>query len=149
MSPTNSLPLRAARLARLPARRSASSTSPPARATCASVSSTAAIQRSSPVSSIWRRASAGQLPGALDLAGGQVGQGEVVLDAGRLEDRPRGAVEGHALRAGANGGLEVADLAVADGQVEQERGATAIVEVGGESACLLEVGERACRLAGA
>ena len=139
ISPPNSLPLRSACPRAAPARRSASSTSPIGQGDLrlgvdhgghpALVAGLLDL-----VAGV-----GGELAGPVDLAGGEVGEGEVVLDPGRLEDRPGGAIEGHALRAGPDRRLEVADLAVVDGQVEEERGTPPVVEIGGEAPRLLEV----------
>ena len=52
------------------------------------------------------------------------------------------AVQGQALLPDSNGGLDITRLAVRDGEVEQERGPTSVIEIVGQTACLLEVCQR-------
>ena len=78
-----------------------------------------------------------------DAAGRKVREREVVLDRCGFELRPRGPEQAERLRAGPDGRLDVPRLAVADGEVEEVRGPSAVVEVTRKAARLLEVAERA------
>ena len=76
----------------------------------------------------------------------EIRQGELVLgqpDLGAGVDRPE---QGDALDPGPDGTLEVARHPVGLGQRVEQGGATAVVEVRAERACLLEQGDRGPRL---
>ena len=140
------LPLACASCAASSAEAAASSRSPRARAIRASVSARWVIRNGSPSRSSWTRAARAWRSASREVVDREIRQGQLVLgqpDLGPGVDRPE---QGHALDPGPDRTLVVARHPVGLGQRVEQGGATAVVEVRTERACLLEEGDRGARL---